>query len=339
MADKATIAIGVVGCGAVAQVAHLPALASIEGADVCAVCDEDAGRAATVAGRFGVPTSYASLDELLGHDGLQAVIVCTPNYLHADNSESALRAGLHVLCERPLGINSEQTERLLATAKETDRHLMVAHNHRYRPDAWALRQAIERGELGEIFHVHASWQRRRTRRPRRRDWRRNMERAGGGVLMDLGVTNLDLGLWLLSYPIPERVTAHVVDRDGDGLEDTAVVALRLEGESTLGVDVSWDLIAHQDRHTVFALGANGSGSLSPFVISKEEEEGVVVEVTPRLARGTENVYTASYRRELQHFLAVVRGDSQPRLPEEQATLMRVVDASYRSAEEGREVVL
>ncbi len=339
MAEKATIKVGVVGCGAIAQVAHLPALARVTGADVQAVCDEDTGRAETIARRFGVPHIYSTLDQLLEHSDLQAVIICTPNYLHADYSERALRSGRHVLCERPLGISREEARRLLATAEESGRHLMVAHNHRYRPDAWALRQAIERGELGQIFHVAASWQRRRTRRPRRRDWRRKHDRAGGGVLMDLGVTNLDLGLWLLGYPKPERVTAHVVDRDEDGLEDTAIVTLGLEGQLTLGVDVSWDLVAREDRHTVFALGSAGSGSLTPFLISKEEEDGVVIDATPRLASGTENVYTASYRRELEHFFAVVRGESEARLPAEQVTLMGIIDACYRSAVEGHEVVL
>ncbi len=339
MDDKSTIEIGVIGCGAIAQVVHLPALASMRGAKVVAVCDDDPGRAGTVAKRFDVPAVYPSLEALIEAESLQAALVCTPNYLHAEHSEQALRAGLHVLCERPLGINREQTAGLLKAAKETGRHLMVAHNHRYRPDAWALRQSIERGELGEIFHIQASWQRRRTRRPSKRDWRRQHDLAGGGVLMDLGVTNLDLGLWLLGYPKPERVMAHLLDRDGDGMEDTAVVTLRLEGEVTVSVDVSWDLVAREDRRTLFALGANGSGSLSPFVIDREEEEGVVIEATPRLERGTENVYTASYRRELEHFLSLVRGSSQARLPDEQVSLMKIVDACYESAREAREVAL
>ena len=339
MPEKAAVAIGVVGCGAIAQVAHLPALSRIEGVDLRAVCDEDTGRAETVAHRFDVPRTCSSLDELLDGDDLQALIVCTPNHVHAENTRTALRAGLHVLCERPLGVNREEAVAILTTAEEAGRHLMVAHNHRYRPDAWALHQAIERGELGRVFHVQASWQRRRVRRPRRRDWRRQHDLAGGGVLIDLGVSNLDLGLWLTNYPKPERVTAHVVDRDDDGLEDTAIVALGLENDMTLSVDVSWDLVAREDRHTVFALGSSGSGSLSPFLINREVEEGVVVEATPRLATPKENVFTASYRRELEHFLAVVRGASEPRLPSEQATLMGIVDACYRSAKEGREVVL
>lgn len=339
MDDKSTIGIGVIGCGAIAQIMHLPSLARIPAAKVVAVCDEDLGRAGSVAKRFGIPAVHSSIEALLEAESPQAALVCTPNYLHAQHSEAALRAGLHVLCERPLGINSEQTAGLLKAANESGRHLMVAHNHRYRPDAWALREAIERGELGEVYHIHASWQRRRTRRPRKRDWRRQHDLAGGGVLMDLGVTNLDLGLWLLGYPKPERLTAHLVDRDSDGMEDTAVVTLRLEDEVTLSIDVSWDLVAREDRRTVFALGAKGSGSLSPFVIDREEEEGVVVAATPRLERRTENVYTASYRRELEHFLSIVRGSSQAPLPDEQVRLMKIVDACYESAREGREVAL
>lgn len=337
--EKATIAIGVVGCGGIAQVAHLPALSKTDGVDVLAVCDDDAGRADTIARRFGVPTSCGSVEELLAVPGIQAVIVCTPNHLHSDHCQRALEAGMDVLCERPLAINREQAERLVSVAERAGRHLMVAHNHRFRPDAYALKQTIERGELGRILQVYVSWLRRRTGRPRRRDWRRNRELAGGGVLMDMGVSNLDLGLWLTGYPAPKRVTAHVVDRDEDGLEDTASVSLGLEGDLSIGVDVSWDLVARDDRHTLFAFGSRGSGSLSPFLINREVEDGVVVEATPRLAQRPENVYTASYRRELEQFLKRIRAGEPSQLPHDQVTLMAVVDAAYRSAAEGREVVL
>ncbi|MEE8550646.1 MAG: Gfo/Idh/MocA family oxidoreductase [Gemmatimonadota bacterium] len=338
MSESSPIKIGIVGCGAIAQIVHLPILAELEGATVSAVCDPDPRRAETVAGRFQIRSVCAGIDELLEHPDLQALIVCSPNYLHASHSEQALRAGKSVLCERPLGVSREQVTALLEAAGACGCTLMVAHNHRYRPDAWALRGFVDKGELGEIFHINGNWQRRRIRRPRRGDWRRDREQAGGGVLMDLGVTTLDLGLWLLGYPKPERVTAYLDDLDDDGLEDSAAVFLRLEGNLSFSVQVSWDLVASADRYSVVCLGTRGSGSLSPFAVEKESADGVV-DVTPKLAPGTENVYTASYRRELDHFVSAVRGDSEVPLPREQAVLLGIVDACYRSAEEGREIVL
>lgn len=337
MAEKSVVDVGVIGCGAIAQLVHLPILSEMVDVRLAAVCDKNLPKAQLVAERFQVQGIYQDPEELLEHPDLGAVVICTPNHLHAEHAEAALRSGRDVLCERPLGTSREQVAHTLAAARKTGRTLMVANNHRYRPDAWALRRFIGAGELGEIFHVHSSWQRRRARRPRVSEWRMSEER-GGGVLMDLGVTNLDAALWLLGYPEPERLTAYLLDRDRDGVDDSAVVLMRLRGDITCSVEVSWDLAAIQDRHTLAALGSEGFGSLSPFVVQKETA-GKVVDVTPRLAPGTGNVYTASYRRELEYFLGVVRGVREEPLPEEQEVLMGIVDACYRSTEEGREIQL
>jgi predicted dehydrogenase len=337
MASKAAIEVGVVGCSGIAQIVHLPILEQLDGATVTAVCDVDVAKAKTVGQRFGVAAAYPSIEALLEHPDLDAVIVCTPNHLHARHTELALQAGLHVLCERPLGTSREQVSRTLGVARQAGRSLMIENSHRFRPDAWALRRSVSNGQLGEIFHMHASWQRRRARRPRTSEWRLSRE-YGGGALMDLGVTNLDFCLWLLGYPAPERLTAYLPDRDADGVEDTAVVLMRLERDVTCSVEVTWDLAAAEDQHSFVALGAAGFGSLYPFVIQRMTPGGVV-DVTPRLAPGTENIYRASYRRELGYFISVVQGEREEPLPEEQEVLLSIVEACYRSAEEGREILL
>jgi predicted dehydrogenase len=337
MAESNVVEVGIIGCGAIAQLVHLPLLSEGEDRKVVALCDDNRKKAELVAERLNGAAVYSSVPEFLEHPGLRAVIVCTPNQLHAEHTEAALRAGKDVLCERPLGTSRDEVAKTLRVAKKAGRTLMVANNHRYRPDAWALRRFIQAGELGDVFHLHSSWQRRRARRPRVSEWRRSRER-GGGVLMDLGVTNLDACLWLLDFPVPERLTAYLIDRDNDGVEDSAVVLLRLEGNVTCSVEVSWDLAAVDDRHTLAALGSSGFGSLSPFVV-QHEAGGKIVDVTPRMAPGTENVYRASYRRELDYFLGVVKGIRQEPLPAEQEVLLGIVDACYRSSEEGREIVL
>jgi len=337
MAERSAVEVGVVGCGAIAQLVHLPLLSDLPDVSLAAVCDDNRPKAQLVAERFAVPSVYSSAAEMAEEADLDAVIVCTPNQLHAEHSDLALNGGASVLCERPLGTSRSEVSRTLGIAKETGRTLMVANNHRFRPDAWALRRFITAGELGEIFHVHSTWQRRRARRPRISEWRLNRE-PGSGVLMDLGVTNIDACLWLLGYPPAKRLTAYLLDRDEDGVDDSAVVLMRLEGNLTFAVEVSWDLAAIKDRHTLVALGSEGFGSLSPFVVQRETA-GKVVDVTPRLGPDTDNVYRASYRRELEYFLGAVRGEREEPLPEEQEVLMDIVDACYRSSEEGREIVL
>lgn len=338
IAAGAPVQIGIVGCGAIAQVVHLPILSQMESVRIRAICDPDLVKAEMLAERLGIPSIYESYDELLERQQIDAVVICTPNHLHADQTERALAAGKDVLCERPLGVDRSEVSRLLEISRESGSNLVVAHNHRYRPDVIALKEFLQSGEIGEIYHSQAVWRRRRTRRPRPRDWRRDPARAGGGVLIDLGIQMLDLGLWLLDYPKPERVTAHLRQHSDGDVDDLAVVLVVLEGGITLGVDVTWRLIANQNTHGIHVIGARGTVSLAPYRVEKEEA-GRVIDVTPELPPGVENVFTASYRRELDHFVSIVRGETEWSPPEDQERLMAIVDACYTSAEEGHEIVL
>lgn len=335
---KDELKLALVGIGAVAQVVHLPILSRAPRSRIVAVCDVNPHKARTIAERFEIPRRYGSIDDLLeGEPELDAVVICTPTHLHADLSERALRAGKDVICERPLATSAEDVRRVLDAARAAGRNLLVALNHRFRPDAVALRHFIESGDLGEIFYMRAAWLNRRVRQPTH-GWRRERALAGGGVLMDLGIQALDLALWSLGYPTPERVLAYTRSSTGEEVEDSAVVLLRTATGVTINVEVTWELIAERDRHNLYVLGTRGSGSLAPFAIHREAETGIL-DVTPPLPEGKENVYTASYREELGFFLSVLRGERTADLPVNQEVLMRVVEASYRSAAEGRDVGL
>ena len=335
---RTTVNVCVVGCGAIAQIVHLPILSHLQGVRVASICEPDRPKAETLAERLGVPAVFETLDRALEDPSLHAVVICTPNHLHARQTEEALRAGKHVLCERPLGIGRDEVARVLATARESGRRLLVAHNHRYRPDVIAVREAVARGDVGELYHAHAVWRRRRSRRPRPPDWRRDPAKAGGGVLYDQGIQMLDLGLWVLGYPAPRRLSAHLRRLSGDEIDDVAIVLLELAGGTTLSVEVMWSLAATEDEQSLQALGTRGSLSLSPFRVQKESRDEIV-DVTPELRPAVENLFTASYRRELDHFMEVARGDQEVPLPDEQEMLMAIVEACYRSADEGREIVL
>jgi predicted dinucleotide-utilizing enzyme len=113
---KDTVRIGVVGTGAIAQLAHLPVLAKMRGAELVAVCDNDRPKARSLADRFGVPDVFTDIEDLLELDELEAVVIATPNHLHEPHVLSALAAKRHVLCERPLSLTSRGVERILAAA-------------------------------------------------------------------------------------------------------------------------------------------------------------------------------------------------------------------------------
>jgi predicted dehydrogenase len=333
--QRAPVRIALLGAGAIAQVVHLPILARMKGVEVVAVSDRDMATATTIAQRFQVPDVYGSSEEALEDPRVDAVVVCTPSNRHEEQVLAALRAGKYVLCEKPLAISADGVERILAE-DGADSRLMVAMNQRYRADAMALRQFVAGGELGDVYYLRTGWLNRY--QPRGRTWRDRKATAGGGSFMDLGVPMLDLAMWMMDYPRPERITAHMYSRPGSEVEDAAMIVVSLEGSRVINLEVTWNLLAQRDRQYLHLLGTSGSGSLSPLSVHKNMPGGLM-EVTPQVPPGRENLFTAAYRSELQQFVDVARGESEPRSPREHLVLMRLVEAAYRSAEEGRELTL
>src|SRR5690606_23554861 len=155
--------------------------------------------------------------------------------------------------------------------------------------------------------------------------------------MDLGVQTIDLAMWLLGFPKVESLTCHMHRGEGMEVEDGAALLMRLHGGAALSLTVSWSLVAERDRHYMRLLGTRGSGAVYPLAVYKEVESGGLLDVTPAIPPGRENIYTASYRAELSHFVAVARGEEAVDPPREQAEIMKLVALAYRSAEEKREV--
>jgi predicted dehydrogenase len=333
MAARAPVRVAVLGAGSIAQVVHLPILSRMRGVEVVAIADRDAHTARTIARRFGVEQVATRSADVLTDD-VDAVVVCTPSNRHETQVLAALRAGKHVLCEKPLALTEKGAAAILDEEGAAER-LMVAMNQRFRPDAVALRQFVTGGELGEAFYLKTGWLNRY--RPRGRTWRDRKATAGGGAFMDLGLQMLDLAMWTLGYPEPERISAHMRGRPESEVEDSAVVVLRLADDRLVNLECTWNMPAQRDRQFLHVMGTAGSGSLSPLAVFKEMPAGLV-DVTPQLPAARENLFTASYRNELAQFVEAVRGERVPEPPREHLVLMRLVEAAYRSVQEGREVV-
>ena len=331
------VRVGVLGLGSIAQVVHVPILAQMSGVTIAAVCDADDAKARTIGGRIGARMMRAD-EEVYRADDIDGIVICTPNHLHEEQAIAALEAGKHVLVEKPLALTPEAAARVVAAAQASGRTLMVAMNNRYRPDTRALKPFADSGELGTIFLTRGAWlnQKMRVARP---TWRHRLATAGGGALMDLGVQTLDLCLWTLGFPEAASVFTHTHVPAGSEVEDTAAILLRMKDGSCISLTVSWSLVAERDRHYMRLLGTRGSAMIQPLAVYKEGDNGLL-DVTPSVPpQGRENAYTASYRAELAHFIACVRGEASVEPPSEQIGLMGLVVAAYRSAAEKREVTL
>ena len=333
---KDSVRLGVVGAGAIAQVAHLPVLAKMRGAELVAVCDNDRPKARALADRFSVPDVFTDIEDLLELDDLDAVVIATPNHLHEPHALSALAAGRHVLCERPLSLTSRGVERILAAASKADRRVSVANNHRYRTDVQTLSRFIAGGELGKIGGMRAgSYTFKRPSPPE--GWRFRRAESGGGAFVDQGMPLLDLALWLADFPEPLRVTAHMDrGRSSSAVEDAMVVQLECEGGASFLFDVSSAYVGEAERWWFEVLATRGSARLAPLRVVKELN-GRATDVSPTGASGRESAFIQSYRAELAHFLAMVRGEAPYEAPTDQVMVHRIVEGIYRSAEDGKEV--
>lgn len=327
--------VAVVGTGAIAQIVHLPVLAEMPGARVTAVCDLDYAKARAIAGRMDIKGVFRTDGEVFASDEVDAVVICSPSHLHEQQAVDALRAGKHVLVERPLALDARGAQAAVEAAKKADRVLMVALNNRYRPDAQGVKAFAANGELGEIFSVKGAWYNRKVR-PKRQTWRHRKETAGGGAFMDLGVQVLDLCLWMVDYPQVDHVRARMHPGENMEVEDAASVLLGLANGGTMSIEVTWSLFGERDRHVLRVFGSAGSASLQPLKVFKEVEHAIL-DVTPQLQQGRENAYTASYREELRQFIGAASGGARQPAPSEQIQLMRIVSAAYESAEKDKEI--
>lgn len=333
---KPAIRIGVVGAGAIAQVAHLPALARIRGAQLAALCDNDGPKARALAERFGIPDVVTDIEDLLALEELDAVVISTPNHLHEPHVLSALAAKVHVLCERPLALSARGVERILNAAARADRKVAVANNHRFRSDVQALSSFLRGGELGKLLGVRAGHY-----QPRRRPegWRFRRAEAGGGAFIEHGLPLLDLALWLADFPDPVRVSAHMErGRGASAVEDSLVALIECAQGKTFTIDVSWAYVGQEDRWWFDVLATRGSAQLSPLRVVKDLNSRPA-DVTPRGAATRDSAFVQSYRAELAHFIAVLREEASYEPPTDQVILHRLAEAIYRSADEEKEIRL
>jgi predicted dehydrogenase len=316
MADN--LRVGIIGGGAIVQVAHLPVLRKIKGVDVVAMCDTDLPKARAIASRFGVPNAYDDIEDVLRTDGLDA--------------------GLNVLVEKPLAITAQSAQKIIRAVEKQDRLVMVGLNHRYRPDVQIVRSFVQSGELGPVDSVRGSWH---VFRPSRSQlgWRQRRELSGGGVMLDLGLSILDLALWLAGTPVPARVSAALdVTREDQGVEQSGSAFVVCENGASVFVDVTWHHVGEGERFGVGLRGGKGTAAINPLKVWKELN-GVPVDVSPTGSVGRENPFMASYRAEWAHFQALLAGQATPPNLYEHLMLHKVIDAIYESAARGKDVAI
>jgi len=330
------IKVGVVGLGWVAQVVHLPILTKLSEAELVAVCDLDRSRGRLVAEKFGVKRLYTETQQMLAHEDIAAVIVCTSTDAHKEATIAALEAGKDVLVEKPIARRFVEAVEMAQAAKERKRKLMVGMNHRFRPDTMILKSFLERKELGKVFYTKAGWLRRKHADS---SWITQKEKSGGGVFIDLGIVMLDMAFWMMGYPEVKGVNATNFQHTTKHVEDTSIVSITMKNESIMNIEVSWSMTMDDDVYYCNVYGTEGSASLNPLRIHKQLH-GNLVNLAPAKLDPPQHLFRRSYENEIKHFLGAVKG-LHPIISsaDEAVQRMRIVEAVYKSSRTGKEVIL
>ncbi len=190
------VRIGVIGVGSWANRVHIPQVLSHERAQLVALAARTETKLRAAGDQFGVSRLFTDYEALLALDELDAVTISTTHNAHFEIARAALQRGLHVLCEKPLGVNAQQTEELARLAREAGVKTMVAFTNRWVPESIHARALLADGFCGETFHYNICQLAGYGRPGGNWMWRADPRLSGGGVLFDLGCHNIDLAQWL-----------------------------------------------------------------------------------------------------------------------------------------------
>jgi predicted dehydrogenase len=211
MISGRTLRVGVIGAGAFAEACHVPGIRSHPQAEVVALCGRRQESTGALAARLGIPDVHTDFRELCSRDDIDAITVATPNVAHAEQAVTALRAGKHVLCEKPLAMTVAEAREMVAAAEASRRVHQVAFTFRYNYGARELRRRVQAGDIGQPFYVRVQYDNWDGLRPDWRvGWREKQDIAGGGLLFDLGSHLFDIARFVLGpIELAAGLTHHI----------------------------------------------------------------------------------------------------------------------------------
>ncbi|AJY74380.1 Gfo/Idh/MocA family protein [Paenibacillus beijingensis] len=247
------IKVAVIGCGAIAQRRHIPEYASNPNVELVAFADPVIERAQLMAETYG-GSSYASFEELLANEKVDAVSVCTPNYLHAPMTVAAANAGAHVLVEKPMASSEEEAQQMIEAARRSGVYLMVGHNQRLMPPHVKAKEILESGRLGKVLTFRTSFGHPGPEGwsvDGRDSWFFRKDEAVMGAMGDLGVHKSDFIRYLLNDEVAEIAGfVGTIHKEGTDVDDNAVCILRMKSGAIGTLVASWTQYKGGDNSTV-----------------------------------------------------------------------------------------
>ena len=316
---------------------HAKAAKAQKDVELVAVVEKYSDKAYAFAQKFQIKNQYKTVDQLIEAGKVDALVIGTPNFLHASQAIAALEAGVHVMVEKPMAMNTAEAELIITASQKSGAVLMVAHCWRFDEDVlWLKEQAAKLGKIIRTkgYGVHTHWG--------PSGWFTQKELAGGGALADMGIHALDTARFLLGDPQPVSVYAKIGSyyKDYD-VDDTGVIIITWNNGAVSYIESGW-WQPHSDgpEAATQLYGTLGFGQLFPTRLelpNVKEEKLDVIDAGfdfPRAEHCPQSMYDA----QMAYFIECIQSSKAP-VPggAEGLVNMQVVDAAYESARTGKVV--
>ena len=335
MTETMTLRIAFAGTGYINKF-HAQAAQNL-GLELAAVVNHKADSMVEFGKRFSISRQYTDVEAMVNDGNVDAFVVGTPNYLHLPQTIAALDAGIHVMVEKPMAMNTQEAKQMCEAAEKSGARLMVAHCWRFDPDVlWLKEQSPKLGKIIRTkgYGVHTNWG------PSR--WFTQKQFAGGGAMADMGIHALDTARFLLGDPRPITVYAKIGTYYGDfDVDDTGVVIVEWDNGVTSYFESGW-WQPHTDgpEAATQLYGIQGFGQVFPTRLEIPNGQDAKFDVIdsglpfPREKHTPQSLYDA----QLKYFVECIKKNEMPNPGGMEGLVnMKVVDAAYESARTGKVV--
>ena len=351
------IKVAVIGTGNISH-SHIQGYLKNPNVELYAFCDINETQLKYMAEKYGVTRTYTDKDVMLKElPEIDAVSVCTWNSQHAPCTIAALNAGCHVICEKPMATCAAEAEEMKAAAEKNGKLLMIGFVRRYGNDCRIVKDFIDNDYFGDIYYGKVTYLRRNGAPG---GWFGDKSRSAGGPLIDLGVHVIDLSRYLVGNPQPvsvygatfhklanrpgvkggikTHVSAGRSDSDIFDVEDLASAMIRYDNGTVIQVEAAFSLNLKQDEGVIQLFGTKAGCKIDPELEIYTNLNDYMTNV--QLATPTALSFDGLFANEIDHFVdCVINGTPCVSPAEDGITLMKILDAIYKSAETGHEVII
>lgn len=338
------VRVGLIGSQFISGI-HAESLKYVSDAEILSVASPTEEHVKDFAQQHDIPNYFTDYKKMLEMDEIDMIVLGLPNYLHAQATVDAAKAGKHVVCEKPLCMNLREADLMIETCKQEGVKLMYAEELCFAPKYVRLKQLVDEGALGDVYLVKQSEKHDGPHAP----WFWDVQKSGGGVALDMGCHAFEFFRWILGKPEVESVYADMgtyVHSDKTQGDDNSILIVKFAGGATGLAEESWiKKGGMDDRAEVYGSEGVAYANLlmgNSILTYSDTGYGYAVEKAASTKGWSFTMYEESWNygfpQEMEHFVDCVKNDKEPlETGEDGRKALEMIFAAYESARTGKRV--